>query len=132
MLGLSDEGHTVVVSRIEGHGLKVSRVKLSRLITIVWKSLISLVEGAVGGSIGPVLVVAALMSAVWDVGGTEISFLAERSALSLGEQGKSINILLLNNIVVVVAVSSRVPGSPGSGGGGGNEGYNSKFHFIWF
>ena len=99
LLGLSDEGHSVVISRIESHGLEVSRG-----IGVVWKSLISHVEGAVGGSIGPGLVVTALGGAVWDVEGTEISVLAERSAFSLGEVGEGINILLINNFVAEVAV----------------------------
>ena len=99
LLGLSDEGHSVVVSRLEGHRLEVRRG-----IGVVLKSLSSLVEGAVGSSIGPSLVVTALMSAVWDVEGTEISVLAESSALSLREIGEAINILLLDHFVAEVAI----------------------------
>ena len=113
-LGLSDEGDSVeVISRLEGHG---SEVRSGR--GVVWKDLGSHVEGAVGGSIGPGLVVAALRSAVRDVVGVSIGILTEGSALSGGVDGSGWDSFLLDDLVVEVAVVGLIPGSPGGGDGG--------------
>ena len=122
LLGNSGESHVVIVSGLEGHGAEAI------VAVSVWHGFTSLIEGAVDGTISPVLVIAAFLGAIGDMEGTHISILTELGALSLGRDiGRSGDLIL-----VEVAVSVNVPGSPLGRSRCGKKSSDDKFHFDLF